>query len=189
YHFGCGVAPEFEASTPINEYNGTVAGTITGLESETRYYLRLVATNENGSSYATTEFTTLSLAPLVKIKHTVDVTDTSAILYGKINPNRLSTSFYFEYGPTPEMDLVTPSYPISDTTEFVNVSAPVTDLQPRQTYYYKLIATNASASSETDSINFFTALKPVITSFTPVTATPGTEVTITGQRFNSTPEM
>ena len=86
---------------------------------------RLVATNENGSSYATTEFTTISLAPLVKIKQTVDVTETTAILYGQVNPNSLSTSFYFEYGTTPAFGLVTPTYPLVNATEFLNVSATV----------------------------------------------------------------
>ena len=36
----------------------------------------------------------------------------------------------------------------------------------------------------TESVSFFTAVKPVISSYTPVTATIGAEVTITGQNFN-----
>jgi Zn-dependent metalloprotease len=188
YHFEYGTTPDYGSSTLTYDYTGTVQGTITGLQSETKYYVRLVATNENGSSYAPTEFTTISLAPLVKIKHTVDVNETSATLYGQINPNSRPTSFYFEYGPTTNMGLVTLSYPLPDTTEFLNVSAPVADLQPRQTYYYKLIAINDFASSITDSLSFFTAVKPVISAFTPVTATPGMEVTISGQHFNSIPE-
>jgi hypothetical protein len=188
YHFEYGTTPEFASSTSTYEYEGTVTGTITGLQSETKYYVRLVATNENGSSYAAKEFTTISLAPLVKIKHTVDVTDTTAILYGEVNPNSLSTSYYFEYGPTSAMGLVTLSYPLPDSTEFLNVSAPVEDLQPRQTYYYKLVATNDYSSSVTDSISFFTAVKPVISAFTPVTAEIGEEVIITGHGFNSIAE-
>jgi Zn-dependent metalloprotease len=188
YHFEYGTTPELGSSTSTYEYNGTVEGIITGLQSETKYYVRLVATNENGSTYADAEFTTIAPAPLVKLKNTVDVTDSSAFFYGEINPNSLQTTFYFEYGPSPEMGLATISYLLSDTTEYINVSAPVSDLLPRQTYYYKLIAINDHSSSVTDSVSFFTALKPVISSFTPLTAEIGEEVTITGHGFNSISE-
>lgn len=188
YHFEYGPTPAFGNSSSAYTYTDKVEGILTGLQSETKYYLRLVATNENGSSYATAEFTTLSLAPLVKIKQTVDVTETTAILYGEINPNSLSTSFYFAYGPTPTLGLATPTYPLSDTTVFLKVSAPIADLQPRQTYFYKLVATNGFASSASEAESFFTAVKPVISSYTPVAAPIDTEITITGQNFNATPE-
>ncbi len=189
YHFEYGTTPGFGSSTSINEYTDDVKGIITGLQEETKYYVRLVATNENGTSYTATEFTTLPLNPLVKVKHTIDVTDTSAILYGQVNPNSLPTSFYFEYGPTPEMGLVSSSYLLPGTTEFVNVSAAIAGLQPRQHYYYQLIATNDFGSSATDSLRFFTSMKPVIRSFSPISATIGTEVTITGRHFNQAPGM
>jgi Zn-dependent metalloprotease len=188
YHFEYGTTPDFENSSAIYEYKGTVEGIVTGLQSETMYYLRLVATNENGNSYEATEFTTLSLAPLVKIRNTVDVTESTATLYGQINPNSLPTSFYFEYGLTPDLGLVTPLYPLSDTTEFVNVSAPVAGLERRKAYYYRLVATNGFSSSSTEAVNFFTAVKPVISGYTPATAAPGAEVTIAGSNFNSTPD-
>lgn len=188
YHFEYGTTPDFGSSSDIYKYTGTVEGIVTGLQSETKYFLRLVATNENGSSYATTEFTTISLAPLVKIKQTVDVTETGAILYGQVNPNSLVTSFYFEYGLTPDLGLVTPIYALSDTTEFLDVSANVDGLQPRQTYYYRLIANNGYSSSVTESVSFFTAVKPVIASYTPVTASIGTEITINGSGFDPVPE-
>jgi Zn-dependent metalloprotease len=195
YHFEYGPTPALGMSSSkylhtvegINAIN-PIEGIVNGLQSGTKYYLRLVGTNENGSSYAMTEFTTISLAPLVKIKQAVDVTETTAILYGQVNPNSLSTSFYFEYGLTPALGLVTPSYPLPDTTEFQDVSAAVVNLQPRQTYYYRLVAANGFASSVTEMVSFFTALKPVISSFTPVAASIGTEITILGQNFNSMQE-
>jgi Zn-dependent metalloprotease len=189
YHVEYGTTPAFGNSSSISNYTDTVADTLTGLQPSTKYYLRLVATNENGSSYATKTFTTISLAPLVKIKHTVDVTETTATLYGSVNPNSLPTSFHFEYGLTPALGLVTASYPMPDTTEFLTVSAPVINLLPRRTYYYRLVATNSFSLSATGAVSFFTAVKPVINSYSPVTAPIGTEVTITGLNFNSVPGM
>lgn len=188
YHFEYGVTPVLGSSSSIYKYSNRVEGILTGLQSNTKYYLRLVATNENGSSYATTEFTTISLAPLVKIKQTVDVTETTATLYGQINPNSLPTSYYFEYGSTLSFGLVTPTFTLSDTTEFLQVSVPIGNLQPRQTYYYRLVATNSFTSSSSESANFFTAVKPVVNSYAPISAPIGTEITIIGKNFNAAPE-
>ncbi|MFZ6013618.1 MAG: FG-GAP-like repeat-containing protein, partial [Bacteroidota bacterium] len=185
YHFEYGTTPAFGSSTSIKQYTNVVEDTLTGLQSETKYYLRLVATNKNGSTYFTSEFTTISLAPMVKIEQTVDVTENTATLHGQVNPNSLSTSFYFEYGPTPSLGMVTPTYLLSDTTEFLDVSASITGLQSRQTYYFRLVATNASASSATATETLFTASKPIITSYSPVTAPVGAEITIAGQNFNA----
>ncbi len=188
YHFEYGTTPVYGSSSSVYNYTGTVEGILTGLQSETKYYLKLVGTNENGSTFSAAEFTTISLAPLVRIKQTVDVTETTATLYGEINPNSLLTSFYFEYGPTPALGLVTPTFPLSAATEFLHVSAEVTELQSRQIYYYRLIATNGFAPSLTESVSFFTAVRPVIISYFPVMAPIDAEVTITGQNFNSAPE-
>lgn len=185
YHFEYGTTPSYGSSSASYSYSNKVEGAIRGLQSQTHYFLRLVATNENGSSYSTTEFTTISLAPLVKIKQTVDVTETTAMLYGEINPNNLTTSFYFEFGPTPTFGSVTPTFILSDTTEFISVSASVSALLPRQTYYYRLVAINAFSTSTSETLRFFTALKPSVTSFFPTTAMVGSEVTINGENFNS----
>jgi Zn-dependent metalloprotease len=186
YHLEYGTTPALGTSSSIYNYTNVVAGIVTGLQSQTKYYIRLVATNENGTTFFNSEpFTTISLTPLVKIKQTVDVTETTATLYGQINPNSLPTSFYFEYGLTTAFGLVTASYSIQDTTEFLNVSAPVTDLQPRKTYYYRLVATNGFAPAITESVSFFTAEKPAISSYTPVSGPIGTDVTIKGHNFNA----
>lgn len=184
YHFEYGTTPALGTLTTPYQYNGTVTGQLTGLQSETKYYANLVATNENGSSTFPVEFTTLSLQPLVKIKETVDVTETSASLHGQINPNSLATSFVFEYGTTPALGSVTPTFLLSNGTEYVDVSAAISNLEPRTTYYYRLKATNSHSTSITGTVSFFTAAKPVITSFAPVTGPIGTVVTISGSNFN-----
>jgi len=186
YKFEYGTTPAYGSATPDYNYTNTIAGTLTGLQSQTKYYVRLVVTNEHGASYYGKEFTTISLAPMVKIKPTIDVTETTAIVHGEVNPNSLATSFYFEYGTTTALGSVTATYPLPDTTEYLKVSAPISNLQPRQTYYYRLKATNASASVITESMTFYTASKPVISSYTPASGPIGTEVTITGQNFNPT---
>jgi len=188
YHLEYGTTTAFESSSPVYKYTDRVECILTGLQSETKYHLRLVATNENGSSYATADFTTIPPSPLVILDQTIDVSDTTATIYGRVNPNSQATSFYFEYGLTPELGFVTPAYTLPDTIEYLDVAASLADLQPWKTYYYKLIATNSFGSSATDLGNFFTAVKPVISYSSPGAGPIGTEVTIVGQYFNPTPE-
>jgi hypothetical protein len=84
--------------------------------------------------------------------------------------------------------MVTQTQPLSDTTEVLNVSASVIELQPRKTYYYRLVATNDFTSSVTELGTIFTAVKPIISSYAPVSAPIGTEIIIVGQNFNPTSE-
>ncbi len=188
YHFEYGTTSAYGSSSDSKKYVDKVEGLLRGLKSETRYFLRLVATNVNGSSYARQEFTTLPLTPMVRIKQTADITETSAILYGQINPNSLVTSYYFEYGLTPSFGMITPTQLTSDTTEFIDVSIPVENLLPRQTYYYRLVATNSSSQAKSTGASFFTSSKPIITSIAPIVGKIGDEVTIVGSNFNSIAE-
>jgi Zn-dependent metalloprotease len=188
YRFDYGTTPALGTSSAVYPYTNTVTGQLTGLESKTKYYLNLVATNENGSSTFPLEFTTISLAPMVRIRETVDVTETTAILYGKVNPNSLSTDYYFEYGTTTALGSVTPTFTLPNATDYLDVSVPVANLQPRQTYYYRLKATNSYATAVTETVQFYTGTKPVIISFSPLTAPVGAEITITGSNFNAQPE-
>lgn len=188
YHLEYGTNESFGSSSAITKYSGKVEGILKGLKSATKYYMRLVATNENGASYFPAEFTTLTLDPLLNIRQTVDVTNSSAILYGDINPNSLPCDYYFEYGTTPALGSFTPTYLLPDTTEFLKISIPISGLIPRQTYFYKLVANNGFRTASTGQEKFYTAEKPVIISYSPSEATPGTEVTILGENFNPVAE-
>jgi hypothetical protein len=189
YHFEYGTTLAFGNSTAPVGYADKVEGRLTGLQSQTKYYLRLAATNDYGSSYsAPVTFTTLTLAPIVEIRPTVDITETSAVVYGKINPNSLPTTFYFEYGLTPALGSVTSSSGVPGATEFINVSADIADLQPRQTYYYRLVADNGFSTAATGLSSLFTSVKPHISSISPSAGPINSEVTILGSNFNTLPE-
>lgn len=188
YRFEYGKTPALGSTTTTYEYIDKVEGVITGLESETRYYLRLVATNEHGDSYSYSGFKTLSPGPIVKLKPNIDVTETSATFYGAINPNNLEATYHFEYGTTTTFGSVTPSFSLSASTEFQDVSGIAINLQPRQTYYYRLSATNSAKSVSSTIGKFFTASRPVITSYAPLSSAINEELTITGLNFNPVSE-
>lgn len=184
YYFEYGPTPAYGSKTMTYHYNGEVIGILKGLTSSTKYFLRLIATNENGSTFFTTEFTTISLEPLIRINSTADITETSANLKGDINPNSLVTSYYFEYGLTPALGMFTPTKLTTDTTEFIEVSIQIQNLIPRQTYYYQLVAYNNYKSVKSSVLKLFTANSPIITSFTPESGIVGATITLTGRNFN-----
>lgn len=188
YQIEYGKTPAYGSTSAVFNYGDGVNCQLTGLEGLTKYYFRLVATNENGSSYHASQFTTISLSPLARVKQTVDVSETTATLYGEVNPNSLPTNFYFEYGPTPALGQATPSQLLPNMTEYLPVAVNVEGLTPRQTYYYRLVAVNSNGPRLTNTLSFFTATKPVINSFSPVAAAVNETLTITGRNFNTTLE-
>ena len=77
-----------------------------------------------------------------------EVTDSSAILEGTVNPESLPTTYYFEYGTTPALGTKVPVQPVNAGEGRANltVTAQLTGLTPEQTYHYRLIATNATGT-------------------------------------------
>lgn len=188
YHFQYGTTAAFGLATPSFNYNGEVGATITGLLPGTKYYVRLMASNESGDGYRDIQFTTRTLAPMVELGSGAEVTSTSATVFGKVNPNSLETSYYFEYGETSALGSMTTAQVLPGETEFISISATITNLIPRRTYYYRLVATNSHSSVASTPLTFFTSVKPVITSISPKKARAGEEVTIYGENFSTAEE-
>lgn len=63
----------------------------------------------------------------------------------------------------------------------------ISGLTANTTYYVKAFATNSVGTSYGSQVSFTTFGTPTISSFTPISGTVGTAVTITGTNFNTTP--
>jgi Zn-dependent metalloprotease len=189
YYFEYGTSQNYGSTSPVYQYAGAVVGELRELQSSKKYYVKLVATNENGSSAYLSEFNTVSLAPMVNVIQTVDVTESNATLFGEINPNSLSTTYHFEYGLTPSFGISTATFTLKDTTEFISVSVPIFNLQPRQTYYYKLVASNGFSTVGSAMASLFTSVSPKVFSFSPTSGVVGSEVIIEGDNFHATAEL
>jgi hypothetical protein len=116
--------------------------------------------NQTGNLKATNEFVTLLnvfyhrwkndiIPPTTTTGMSTKVTVSSATLNGNVNPNGLSTTYYFEWGATTSYGNTIPSTPASagSGTSGVHVSADITGLSPDTSYHYRLVAVSSAGTS------------------------------------------
>lgn len=86
-----------------------------------------------------------------------NVTDTAATLNGTVFPNQNETSYYFQYGTTPDYGTQTPTEGPVNGNSGKDVSAPVTGLAPSTTYHFRIVASNSAGTSFGSDATFTTA--------------------------------
>jgi phosphodiesterase/alkaline phosphatase D-like protein len=168
YWFEYGLQPNSTSRTTAQTLGSgymtfSTPGYITGLSSNTKYYFRLVADNGLGkvmgqqyafqTTLATppqgTAPTTQSLAASVSTRTTVNVN-------GRINPNGVPTTFWFEYGQSSSLGSVTVFQPIGNAIVNQDVSVSLTGLQPQTKYYFRLNAQNQLGTTNGTILTFTT---------------------------------
>ena len=103
----------------------------------------------------------VAVAPTAITGPVSEVRSTTATVTGTVNPNGLTTSWYFEYGATNAYGRRTPTRSGGSGTENVPVSAAVTGLTQGTTYHYRIVATNADGTSRGADGVFTTLSTPV----------------------------
>ena len=181
-HFQYGTTTNYGSVTANHNYNGNttqnVSGNISGLAASTTYHFRTVATNNAGTRYGSDRtFTTLSATgrPVVATNPATNVTSSSAILNGTVNPHGLTTSVHFQYGITTSYGSTTASQTYTGST-IQTVSRNIHGLHPNRTYHFRLVGTNDGGTSFGNDRTFTTLVvtaPPVITSPTTATTTQG----------------
>ncbi len=99
-------------------------------------------------------------APVVVTGAASAITQTSATVAGRVNPNGLATTYHFEYGPTTAYGSSTPSASAGSGNALAGVSATLAGLMPGSTYHYRLDATS-SAGTVQGAYGTFTTAAPV----------------------------
>lgn len=97
-------------------------------------------------------------APALTANSPHAVISTGATLRGIVRPNAAETTVTFEYGLTPEYGTTIAATPGTITgTSATAVSAVLSGLTPRTTYYYRLTATSSEGTTSTAGTSFTTA--------------------------------
>ncbi|RJR18449.1 MAG: fibronectin type III domain-containing protein, partial [Desulfobacteraceae bacterium] len=142
----------------------SVSASVSGLQPETLYHFRLVASNAAGTSngddktFATVVPPTVRTIPATEIKSSSasGVTFSSAKLNAVINPNGSITSYYFEYGTSSSFGLKTPAVQAGNNPGETQVYSLVTGLTPNAVYYFRVVAYNSGGTSYGETMSFST---------------------------------
>jgi hypothetical protein len=123
---------------------------ITGLQAGTTYHFRLQASNAEGANFGQdATFPTLPV-PVIESTSASNLTQGSAQLNAKINPEGLDTTYHFEWGPTTAYGH---SVPIPDedigagASRVIVKPQQITGLAANETYHWRVVATNANGTS------------------------------------------
>jgi hypothetical protein len=90
-------------------------------------------------------------------------TDTTANIAGTVNPNGLSTTYHFEYGPSTSYGHATGDGSAAAVFTTGDGSAALVGLAPNTLYHYRLVATSASGTSVGADATFTTTGPPELT--------------------------
>jgi len=85
-------------------------------------------------------------APLVSTGSSSHVSPPTAVLQGTVNPRTLSTTYYFQYGPTSAYGSQTVVATLAAGTAKIKVEKTVIGVQAG--YHYRLVASNSSGTSD-----------------------------------------
>jgi hypothetical protein len=134
------------AITPSGVTPQPVSAGVTGLTPGTVYHFRLSAANSGGT--VTGQDQVFTTGPTIGLSYATDVTSSSVSLHAQINPRGLATTYHFDYGATPGYGHSTPeSASIGSDGEDHTVTVHVQGLEAGTVYHYRVVATNAIASS------------------------------------------
>jgi phosphodiesterase/alkaline phosphatase D-like protein len=165
-------------------------GYITGLNPNTTYYFRIAAKNAAGTVRgATFTFTTNNVpptpgnAPTTHSTAATNVTRTTANLNGSVDPNGISSSYWFEYGESSTLGNSTALQSAGSGTASQGVSVSVSNLKPLTKYYFRINAQNQYGTVN-GSILTFTTTGPAAPSAASATTKSATGIATSSATVN-----
>ena len=164
YAFQYGLSSAYTSQTPAHSagsgfVNVRVRAAISRLLPGTRYHFRIVAVNASGVAVGAdhTFKTTGHPPPGVFTGPAVNVSRSSALLTGAVNPGGLATNYHFDVGTSPFTVVHTNNVALGATTNNVAVAAPVGGLADHTLYHFRLVASNSSGTITGADVVFVTS--------------------------------
>jgi hypothetical protein len=147
---------EYGSSVPCEETLGSIGkgnapvevhASVAGLDGGKTYHFRLHATSANGSVFSEDQhFQTSPTAKIIGVS-TSELTGSSGLLKGRVNPEGMLAHYHFQYGPCDSV-AVCPQAPYTESSpegtipagnSTVEVSQHVEGLSPGTTYHYQIV--------------------------------------------------
>jgi hypothetical protein len=144
--------------------NHVVQADASGLDPNADYEVRLVAENAGGTQTAAVGFKTSTSAPIVQALPPAVITDTSAWIGAKVNPQNSATTYYVELADNEDFEgstqfLGSLNGDVGSGNQLVFVNHHAEGLEPAATYYYRVVAEGAGPTIG-DSVSFATRALP-----------------------------
>ncbi len=147
------------ASTEPTGASGSVEVTATssGLQPVTGYTACLVATNAYGQTQgAPVSFTTAAVPATIEGESFTGTGSTNVTLNAQIDPNGMSTSYYWEYGPNAAYGSRTPEISIGEGYGAQPASAHLEGLAANSEYHFRVLAVSAAGTERGVNTTFRT---------------------------------
>jgi len=118
---------------------------VSGLQPDTQYHFRLVATNANGTNIGEDETFFTSTAPQIAGESSSSVGSDEAALGAQIGAAGLMTTYRVEYGPAaePGFGSSTTDAGLGNAESSMPVTVQLSGLQPNTEYHFRFAATNS----------------------------------------------
>ena len=163
FEYGTTIAYGSSVTATPSSVNGltdvSVLANLVGLAPNTLYHFRAVGVNSGGTTNgADLTFTTGALAPDVVTQAATSIGVSTGTLNGTVNANNQSSTVTFEYGLTASYGSTIAGTPGTVTGNSVTpVVANVVGLSLNTTYHFRIVATNATGTSNGADLTFTTA--------------------------------
>jgi len=174
---GCTSTPAGQSPLAAGSSDQSVSASLSGLTPGTTYYVRVSATNTDGTTAGSIRSFTTTAPPAVTIGAASGVTSTDARVNATVNPQGSATSVSFCYGTAADFtdctDASASESPLVAVDSNLSVTADLTGLTSATTYYVRATATNGNGATVSLDDSFTTDPTPLVVTTTTGALTTG----------------
>ncbi|PTL54347.1 fibronectin type III domain-containing protein [Paraconexibacter algicola] len=144
----------------------TISATLSGLAPRRTYNYRVRATNAGGETVGANRTFTTPAPPQAGLStgSVTDLTPTSAVLNGRVDPNGRRTTAYVEWGTSTRFGRRTPSVDLGSGDGAVPVAIAVPGLTPAVRHYVRFVVTSDGGTRRGATKSFTTPVVPAVAS-------------------------
>jgi RTX calcium-binding nonapeptide repeat (4 copies) len=151
---------------------------LTGLTAGVTYHVRLVASNDLGTTRGADRSFRTDRAPSVSTGGSDGISVSSARIGGSVNPQGRGSVAWFEYGTTSALGTRTGDQDAGFGTRSSRLYAQLTGLRPGTKYSYRVVARSDAGTTTGQTRSFTTSAGPLVT--TGQAQPSGVNVVLTG---------